>query len=98
MDSPLSYSDVAAIVRDNAALDAELTALADAATPDLLHASQGSVRWTLAEQLGHLGEFPRFVAADSRRGWRAAARSGAPTTTRPGWPPSRLRRPSRSAS
>jgi 2,3-dihydroxybenzoate-AMP ligase len=64
MDSAFTYSDVADIVRDNAALDTELAALADAITPDLLHASQGSVRWTLAEQLGHIGEFPRFLAAD----------------------------------
>jgi len=64
MDSPFAYSDVAGIVRDNAALDAELTVLADDVTPDLLHASQGSARWTLAEQLGHIGEFPRFLAAD----------------------------------
>ena len=64
MDSPFAYPGVAALLRDNAALDTELIALADAVTPDLLHASQGSVRWTLAEQLGHVGEFPGFLAAD----------------------------------
>jgi 2,3-dihydroxybenzoate-AMP ligase len=30
----------------------------------VLHASQGSVRWTVAEQLAHIGEFPRFFAED----------------------------------
>jgi len=64
MDGPSAYSDPAAVQRDNAALDDELTALAAQVTPETLHASQGAVRWTFAEQLAHIAEFPRFFAAD----------------------------------
>src|SRR5256885_16831951 len=60
----LSSSDPAAALRDNAALDDELTALAAQVTLDALHASQGAVRWTFAEQLAHIAEFARFFAAD----------------------------------
>src|SRR5437016_2390372 len=59
-----AYNDPAAVLRDNAELDDELVALAMHVTPDAVHASQGAVRWTFAEQLAHLAEFPRFFAAD----------------------------------
>ena len=64
MYSSSASSDPAAVLRDNAALDDELTALAAQVTPDALHASQGAVRWTFAEQLAHIAEFARFFAAD----------------------------------
>src|SRR2546428_6835530 len=64
MYSPAASSDPAAVLRDNAALDDELTALAAQVTPDALHASQGAVRWTFAEQLAHIAECARFFAAD----------------------------------
>src|SRR5437016_14170905 len=64
MYSPSAFSDPAAVLRDNAALDDELTALAAQVTPDALHASQGAVRWTLAEQLADVAEFARLFAAD----------------------------------
>jgi hypothetical protein len=52
----------------NRRLDTELLAEAQAADPALLHqAPEGE--WCLAQVLAHLGEFPRFFAAELTR-WR----------------------------
>lgn len=57
-------TEVTAIVTRNGALDRELLVRAKRITPGTLHQSQGEGRWTLAQQLGHLGEFPPFFAED----------------------------------
>ncbi len=54
----------------NASLDRELLAATAAVTPDILHRCPEPGEWSPAELLAHLGEFPRFFAAELRR-WRA---------------------------
>ena len=56
----------AAIRAENARLDEELLAEAEAFDPDrLAHAPDGE--WSAAQVLAHLGEFPRFFAGELRR-------------------------------
>jgi len=62
--APPTDLDLPSVLRRNRDLDAELLALAAHITPETLHASQGAGRWTLAEQLGHIAEFPVFFAQD----------------------------------
>jgi uncharacterized damage-inducible protein DinB len=48
--------------RLNAELDARLVGLAGEIRPDELHVDPQNGEWTLAENLGHIAEFPRFFA------------------------------------
>jgi uncharacterized damage-inducible protein DinB len=48
--------------RLNAELDARLVRLAGEIRPDELHVDPQNGEWTLAENLGHIAEFPRFFA------------------------------------
>lgn len=52
---------------DNADLDQRLLALSRALNVDLLTAHDAEGSWSAAQLLAHLGEFPRFFAADLRR-------------------------------
>ena len=61
----------------NTDLDDDLRAIIRELTADLLHRDPGGGEWTLAQQLGHIDEFPRFFAADLGR-WLDAVESGAP--------------------
>jgi hypothetical protein len=62
----------------NAALDEALLAAAAGLHPHRLHDLEavppGQEAWSAATVLGHLGEFPRYFAADLRR-WKADAES-----------------------
>lgn len=51
----------------NAALDADLRALAAEVPASALGRDPGGDEWTLAQLLAHLGEFPRFFADDLSR-------------------------------
>jgi hypothetical protein len=53
----------------NAELDAALLATAEQLDPRSLHVVPAEGEWTAAQVLAHLGEFPRFFAAELRR-WR----------------------------
>lgn len=48
----------------NASLDADLRALASKVPAEALGRDPGGDEWTVAQLLGHLGEFPRFFATD----------------------------------
>ena len=50
--------------RANAALDARLRQLTAAVPVDRLHTDPGNGEWTLAENLAHIAEFPRYFVAD----------------------------------
>jgi uncharacterized damage-inducible protein DinB len=56
-----------AVRAHNAALDAELRALAGEVPAEALGRDPGGDEWTVAQLLAHLGEFPRFFADDLSR-------------------------------
>jgi hypothetical protein len=56
-----------AVRAHNAALDAELRALAADVPAEALGRDPGGDEWTVAQVLAHLGEFPRFFADDLGR-------------------------------
>jgi hypothetical protein len=55
---------------ENAELDEELLALARSVTDDELARDGGDGEWTVAQNLGHIGEFPAFFAGELER-WLA---------------------------
>ena len=60
----------AAVVALNGRLDSELRALIASVSDADLPRRAGDDEWTVAQQLGHLGEFPSFFAAQLRA-WQA---------------------------
>ncbi len=73
-----------AIRARNAALDAELRATVADLPAGRLHADPGGGEWTLAEQLGHIAEFPRFFAPDLIRQLREEHPTIGRTSDHPG--------------
>jgi uncharacterized damage-inducible protein DinB len=61
-DEAPAYETADDVRRVNATLDRELLALAADITPDEVHTDPRNGEWTLAENLGHIAEFPRFFA------------------------------------
>ena len=59
---PQPYSSALELVRRNEELDDELLTLAAAVPEEHLHDEFSDEGWTLAQHLGHLGEFPAFYA------------------------------------
>lgn len=59
-----TYATAESVRTRNAELDRALLAEIEQIDPAQLHTPQGEGEWTLAELLGHLGEFPAFFAAD----------------------------------
>lgn len=55
--------NVEAVRFRNRELDGRLLTLARGVTDQMLHVDPGNGEWTLAENLGHIGEFPGFFAA-----------------------------------
>ena len=63
--SDASIPATADLVRaKNQALDELLLAAIDESDPSSIHVDPGNGEWTLAQNLGHIGEFPRFFAAE----------------------------------
>jgi uncharacterized damage-inducible protein DinB len=56
--------------RINAGLDAQLIERIERIEPDQLNLDPKNGEWPLAQNLAHIGEFPRYFAADLRR-WLA---------------------------
>lgn len=75
----------------NTDLDDSLRALVREVTRDLLQRDPGGDEWTVAQLLAHLGEFPRFFAADLGA-WLDAVEAGdePPTVGRTAEHPVRL--------
>lgn len=55
-----TYASADAVRRRNSELDTALRALVDEIRADELHVDPQNGEWTLAENLAHIGEFPRF--------------------------------------
>lgn len=60
-ESP-TFASAADVRSRNAALDEQLRTLAAGVRPDELHVDPRNGEWTLAENLAHIAEFPRFFA------------------------------------
>jgi uncharacterized damage-inducible protein DinB len=58
----VSFATADDVRRLNRELDERLRALADEIQPEELHVDPCNGEWTLAENLGHIAEFPRFFA------------------------------------
>ncbi len=59
-----AVGDVTALVRRNEELDRALRELVAQISDETLRADPGDGEWTLAENLGHLSEFPRYFARE----------------------------------
>lgn len=71
-ETPATPRTAAEVRARNSALDTELRAIAASIHPADLHRDPGNGQWTLAENLGHIAEFPRYFAGDLTLQMRAA--------------------------